>query len=258
MFRKSGALFLASLCGFAAALVFFLVGLVQTIQFSRWDPYLKFDWQRLIGSAQPSFPSDFFAHSFLGLVSFGALVFLLALATRLYELHPTSTVAGAGFLGLGFVVMAAYSVWLAFGNDLLLARYKSTQDEVLRQTFQQVYQAGILDLPVISGLLACFAIPGFLLLGNAFRGRTDKFIPVWPWCCVSAASLLFSVLALGYGYDRTFVAGRFPRTLMIWGQLGLWVLPTVTFGLCAAWLRWGATAAERLVAKAEPPMAMAA
>ena len=90
---------------------------------------------------------------------------------------------------------------------------------------------------MIAALLACFAIPGFALLGIAFRGRNENWMAVCPWCWLSAAGLLVAVFALGYGYDRTFAANQFPRTLMIWSHLGLWVLPSITLAICAAWLR---------------------
>ncbi|MBI3667892.1 MAG: hypothetical protein HY236_16950 [Acidobacteria bacterium] len=259
MFRKTRALSLASLCGFLAAAVFFVIGLYRTIHFSNWQPYATIDWQTFLTQQRPNFGGDFFTHSFLGVVSMAALVFLLALATRTYRLHPTSTVAGAGFLGLGTALMAAYSVWLAFGHDTILLRYSSTQDEALRQTYQHLYQAGFLDAPVISALLAYFAIPGFVFLGLAFWGRKDGRLPLWPWCWASAASLLFAVLTLGYGYDRTFGASQFPRTLMIWGHVGLWLLPTITLALCAYWLlQPEAAAMKQQSAETEPPAIKAA
>ena len=47
----------------------------------------------------------------------------------------------------------------------------------------------------------------------------EKWMAVWPWCWLSASGILFAVFALGYGYDRTFAANQFPRTLMIWSRL---------------------------------------
>ena len=248
MFRKPFAVQAASLCGFVAAVTMFLMGLGLTIGFSRWDPYRPVNWQEFLSSVPTSFGADFFTHSFLAFVAMGALVFLLALGTRAYPAHPTSTVTGLGFLSIPVLLLALYNVWLAFGHNLVLLRYRTTPDEALRQTLQQLYQAGFLAIPVISAFMAYFAIAGFALLGYAFVRREGVGALSW-WCWCSAAALAFAVLALGYGYDRTFGANQMPRTLMAWGQLGLWVLPSVTLALCASWL-WQQTA--MVIEPAEP------
>jgi hypothetical protein len=258
MFRKSRSLSLGSLCGFLAAVVFFLVGLTVTVHFSRWDPYMKVDWQGFLASLHPNFAGDFILYSFLFDVCIAALFFLLALGSRLYMTHPTSTVAGLGCLGVGVVIAAIYSVWMAFGQAMVLMRYQSTQDEALRQTFQHLYQAGFLDIPVISMLIAYFGFWGFVFLGNAFRNRDDGSGWLTGWCWVSAASFLWAILVLSYGYDRTFSMNQFHRTLMMWGQLGLWVLPTITMGLCAGWIWPQRTAMEQPSAETQPPAAKAA
>jgi hypothetical protein len=259
MFRKQFAVRAVSLCGFLAAVTMFLMGLSLTIGFSRWDPYMRVDWPQFLGSVRTAFGAAFFTHSFLAFVAMGALVFLLAVGTRTYAAHPTSTVTGLGFLSIPVLLLALYNVWLAFGHDLVLLRYRSTPDEALRQTFQQLYQAGFLALPVISAFMAYFAIVGFALLGYAFFRREGGTGLSW-WCWLSAAGLAFAVLALGYGYDRTFGVNQMPRTLMGWGQLGLWVLPSVTLGLCASWL-WqqpAMVAGQAGLEPAQPPLDKAA
>jgi hypothetical protein len=259
MFRRQFAARAATLCGLLAAVVYFFLGLSLTIGFSRWDPYMRINWQNYLDSVRTSFGADFLTHSFLAFVALGTLLFFLALGARLYPVHPTSTVSGLVFLSIPVVLLAIYNVWLAFGHDLVLLRYRSTSDEALRQTFEHLYQAGFLGTPVLSAVMAYFAIAGFLLLGFAFVGRpTGRALSLWSW--LSAAGLVFAVLALGYGYDRTFGANQMPRTLMTWGHLGLWVLPSVTLGLCASWLWQNRTAeAERAEPQpTQPPLPKAA
>ena len=48
MFRKQFAVQAASLCGFLAAATMFLMGLSLTIGFTRWDPYMRVDWQQFL------------------------------------------------------------------------------------------------------------------------------------------------------------------------------------------------------------------
>jgi hypothetical protein len=235
MFRKQFAVQAASLCGFLAAVTMFLMGLGLSLGFSRWDPYMPVNWPQFMASVQTAFGVAFFTHSFLAFVAMGSLIFLLALGTRTYAAHPTSTVTGLGFLSIPVLLLALYNVWLAFGHDLVVLRYRSTTDEALRQTLQQLYQAGFLAIPVISAFMAYFAIAGFALLGYAFVRREGLGALSW-WCWSSATGLAFAVLALGYGYDRTFGTNQMPHTLMAAGHLGLWVLPSVTLGLCASWL----------------------
>lgn len=258
MFRKPRVLWMASLCGLVAAVVFFVIGLVHTVRFNRWNPYMTINWDEFLASVSPNFGADFFLHSFVFLIALVALVFLLALGSRTYQLHPTSTVTGVGFLGMAMVVVAVYNIWLAFGQDMVLLRYRSTQDQALRQTFQHLYQAGFLDTPVISAVVAYFAIPGFVFLGMAFWGRKDGWLSMWPWCWVTAAVLLCSMMTLGYGYERTFAANQFPRSLMMWSHVGLWLLPTITMALCAFWLQREETIAREKPSAEAPPLEKAA
>jgi hypothetical protein len=258
MFRSRWAAQGASWCGFLAAFVFFVLGFSLTLGVSRWDPYMEIDWAGVLESANTVFGAQFFLHSFLAFAGMATAVFFAGLAARLYAVHPTSATGGAAFLSIATLLLAVYNVWLAFGHDLVLLRYRSTSDEALRQTFQHLYQAGYLGTPVLAAVMAYFAIPGFLLLGRAFRGRRDAG-SLWFWCWASAATLVFGVLALGYGYDRTFGANQMPRTLMIWGNLALWVFPTVTTALGASWLwREGIAQGERSRPRAEKPLDAAA
>ncbi len=256
MFRQPLALRAASLCGLVAAVAFFVIGWNLTARFGRWDPYAAVDWQQMMTSAPVNFGADFFLHSFIALAAMAALFFFLALGARLYRGHPTSTVTGLGFLGLAVGVLTIYNVWAAFGKDLVVLRYRSTSDEALRQTLQHLYQAGFLDVPVITGIMAYFALVGFIFLGNAFRGQGSGRVTT-AGCWLSAAGLLFAVLALSYGYDRMFAASEFHRTLMMAGQVGLWLLPSITIAWSAAWL-WLATGVPVSGAEAPPSLQQAA
>ncbi len=258
MFRKPRALWMASLCGFVAAVVFFVIGLVHTVSLSRWNPYMTINWDEFLASIHPDFGAGFFLHSFVVLVALAAMVFLLALGSRTYQKHPTSTATGVGFLGIAMAVVGVYNIWLAFGQDMVLLRYHSTQDQALRQTLQHLYQAGFLDTPVISAVVGYFAIPGFLFLGMAFWGRQDSRLQLWLWCWMSAAVLLCSLLSIGYGYDRTFGANQFPRSLMMWSHVGLWLFPTITTALLAFWLQGEVAAAREQPRTEAPPLEKAA
>jgi hypothetical protein len=256
MFRKPFATRAASLCGLVASVAFFIAGIRLTLSFGRWDPYARIDWQQFMDTLRPSFGADFFLHSFMALVAMGALFFLLALGTRTSSVHPTSTAMGVGFLGLPMVLMTLYSVWQAFGKDLVMQRYHSTQDEAFRQTLQHLFQVGYLDTPVLLGMMAYFSIVGFAFLGNAFR--REGGLPLALACWLSALTLLAGVLVLGYGYDRIFTVKQFPRTLMTWGHLGIWVIPTITLAICSAWLWLAPTVTAAKVEEAPPSMPKAA
>lgn len=236
MFRKTRGLWAAVVCGFLASVVFFIIGIAETVRFSRWDPYKVTDWQSLLSSMHLNFWGTWVLHSFLFDVCIAALFFFLALGSQIYDMHPASTVAGLGFLSVPLTLMAIRNVWLAVGQNAMLLRYQSTADTALRQTFQTFYQANLFGVPILSALIAYFGFWGFLFLGYAFRGRRETRMGLWGWCWLSALSLLWAIVSLSFGYYRTFRQNAFPRTLMIWGDLGVWVLPSITLALCAAWL----------------------
>lgn len=252
MFRKSRGLWWAGLCGWVAAIVFFIMGIVETVRFSRWDPFAKIDWQSLLSSLHPSFGGQFVLHSFLFIVCLGALIFLLGMGARTYDAHPTSTVIGLGFLSIPLVLTALYNVWLAGARGILLLRYQGTQDMAVRQGIQHLFQTGALYTPLLWAMFAYFGFWGFVFLGNAFRGHSEVGLQMTPWCWVSALTLLWSVFTLAFGYAHMFAASSVPRALMIWGDLGLWVLPTITMALGASWLWLQPKAAAQPGMRIEP------
>ncbi len=231
MFRDSRPVRFASLCGWLTAIVFFIVGLVETLRFTRWNPYAKTDWSAMLSSLQPRAGGDFVLHSFIFCVCLAGLFFLLALGSRIYQTHPTTTVTGLGFLGVPLVLMGIYNVWLAFGHDMLVLQYQRTQETGL----QYLYQAGLFGLPYMAALVAYFGFWGFVFLGYAF-GAQRRALGLRGWCWASAAGLIWSIVVSFYGYHQIYAANFFPRTLMIFGDLGLWILPTITLAISASWL----------------------
>ena len=228
MFRDSRAVWLATVCGWVAAVVYFIIGWSETISFSRWEPAGSV--KSMLAAMHSNVAGNLVLYSFIFIVSLGALFFLLALGSRLYAGHPTSTVTGLSFLAIPFGLMALSSVWLALGRDFVLLQYQKTQSTAL----ESVLARSAFGIPFMSALIAYFGFWGFVFLGNAFRAQKDSW-GLTPWCWISALGFLWSILVLAYGYDQIYAAGEFPRALMIWGDLGIWILPTITMAISASW-----------------------
>src|SRR5689334_8075213 len=118
MFRNSRALNLAVFTGWVGAIVFFIMGLTETIRagdyLSRVASATAAMPERTMPIATATGPAMFVLHGFIFTVCLGALFYLLALGSRMYSVHPTSTVTGLAFLSVPITLMAIHEAWLAF------------------------------------------------------------------------------------------------------------------------------------------------